>query len=170
MNEQPATNRLSLWQRERIEVRDCSPCVFQAPTRCSAGRCPVLLGSGDSKIERRQFPGWREIFLERDRVSPENDSRDLSHPVRSQVLRRDNRNRACRGEWDVGAGICSPRSYDFAGGAREYVHIRSCVSGDSGRVTFGNLLGLCRSGARKFPVPLTSILSPQRGRGGCAAT
>jgi hypothetical protein len=157
---------LSLSQRERIEVRDWSPRVFLALTKSPGGRCRVLPGLDDSRIESRQFLVWPEIPLACGHAFREDDSRGLNRQVRWQVSGPDNRNPRCKDRWDAAAEICSVRSFDFEDDAREYVRNRSPFSGGNGRESLGECLAMPISQVKRNRPPLTSILSPQRGRGG----
>jgi hypothetical protein len=132
-------NRLSLSQRERMEVRDCSKRVFQALTKSPGERYRVLPGPDDSKSERRQSLVSLEIRLVPGRVFREGDNHGLNHPVRQQALRPDNRNPGCKRRWDAVAEICTVRSFDSADGAREHVRSRSRFCGDSGRESLADV-------------------------------
>lgn len=156
-------SRLSLWQRERIEVRDCSKSVFQELTKSPEERYRVLLGLDDSKSERRQFLVWPEIVLGLDRVFPGGDNHDLNHPIRWQVSRPDNRNPGCRDRWDAVGGICNLRGFDFEDGARECVRSRSNIGGDNERESLTDCLTFTISYEKKNGCP--SPQSSPRGRG-----
>lgn len=109
---------LSLFQRERIQVRDYSGHVFQALTKWPEERYPVLPELDDSKSERRQFLVWPEIPLVLGGVLRGGGSHGLNHPIRWQASRLDNKNPGRRGRSSAAAGICSVRSFDFEDGAR----------------------------------------------------
>ena len=127
------TNRLSLSQRERIEVRDCSRCAFQARARSLEEHYRVLLLLDDSRSGLQQSLVWIRISLAPDHVFQGVGSRDLNHPVRPRASRPDNRNRGCKDRWDAVAGICTVRNSDFEDGAREHARSRSRFCGDNGR-------------------------------------
>jgi hypothetical protein len=158
--------RLSLSQRERMEVRDCSRRVFQALTKLPGERYRVLPGPDDSKSERRQCLVSPKIPLVPGRVFCEGDNHGLNHPVRQQASRPDNRNPGCKRRWDAVVEICTVRSFDSADDAREYVRSRSRFCGGNGRESLAGDLVVGIACEKTKREPLTSILSPQPGRGG----
>jgi hypothetical protein len=147
-------SRLSLSQRERIEVRDCSGGNFQWQTKSPEERYRALRGSDGSRIERGRFPAWPKIDLASGRAFPGADNHGPNHPVRWQVSEPDNRNRGRTNRLDAAAGICNRRSFDFEDDAREYVRSRSHFCGDNGPDSLGYYLTDChflREG--KSPAP-----------------
>jgi hypothetical protein len=124
---------LSLFQRERMKVRDCFECDLQAPTRSFQGRYRVLRGLDGSKSGGCQFLIRIEIPLASDRVSRAGGNHDPNHPIRSKASGPGNRNPGHRDQSGAVAGICSLRSVDFGDGAREYVHNRSRFCGGNER-------------------------------------
>jgi hypothetical protein len=134
------TSRLSLSQRERIEVRDYSGRILQALTKWPEERYRVLPELDDSKSERRQSIVWPEIPLVLGRVFRGGGSHGLNHPIRWQASRPDNRNPECKDRWDAVGGICSVRSFDFEDGARGCAHNRWRSYGDNGRESLGDCL------------------------------
>ena len=166
MNKTCLIRLLSLSQRERIKVRDCCGCDFQAPTKSPQERYRGPRGFGDSRNGRRQFLAWLEIPFALDRVSRAGGNHDPNHPVRSRVSSSDNRNPGCKDRSDAVAGICNLRSVDFEDGAREYARNRSRSSGGNERSPSTLSLLTSRSCEKRNYRPLTSILSPRTGRGG----
>jgi hypothetical protein len=166
MTRSRAVVRLSLSQRERIEVRDCSASVSRGPTKWPAERYQVLPGPGDSKSARWRFPVGPEISLLPDRVFHYSGSRGLHHQVRRQASRPDNKNPRCKDRQDAVAEICNGRSFGSEDGAKECVRSRSRSCEDN----WGGTLRDCLVGAilseKGNRLPLTSILSPRPGRGG----
>jgi hypothetical protein len=158
--------RLSLSQRERIKVRDCSDSVLPASTKLPEGRCPALPGPDDSRTEGRKFLGWSEIRFALGRAFREGDNRGLHRPTRQPVSPPDNRNPRCKDQRDAAAGICNDQSFDFEDGAKGCVRSRLRFCGDN----WGGTLRDCLVGAilseKGNRLPLTSILSPRPGRGG----
>ena|ERR1700730_8370684 len=158
--------RLSLSQRERMEVRDWSESVPQEPTKLPEERYRVLPELDDSRSARPRSLAWSEIPLVRDHVFRAGHSHGRNHPARLPVLQRDNRNPERKDRWDAVAGICSGQSFDFEGAAREHVHSRLRSCGDSGGETLSECLTNAVLLRRRIKRPLTSILSPKSGRGG----
>ena len=157
---------LSLSQRERIKMRDCSARVLQAPTKWPRERYRVPPEFDDSRSEQRQSLVWPEIPFVPCRVSRVGASHAPTHPIRWQASRSGNRNLGRTNQRDAVAGIYKPRSFDFADVAREYVHNRLRVSGDNGPESLAYCLRLAIDREKRNCAPLTSILSPQAGRGG----
>jgi hypothetical protein len=157
---------LSLSQRERTKVRDCCERDSQAPTKSSQGRRRVLHVLGGSRIGRQRFLVWLKIPTESDRASRAGANHDLNHPIRWQASRPDNRNPERKDRWDAVGEIYELRTFDFEDGARECVRNRSRSCGGSGRASLTDSLVTAVSWEKKNYSPLTSILSPQTGRGG----
>ena len=166
MNKTCLIHLLSLSQRERIKVRDCCECDFQAPTKSPQERYRGPRGFGDSRNRRRQFLAWLEIPFALDRVSRAGGNHDPNHPVRSRVSSSDNRNPGCKDRSDAVAGICNLRSVDFEDGAKEYARNRwrSC-GGNEDASLINSLITAVSCEKRNYRL-LTSILSPRTGRGG----
>src|SRR5437016_6856889 len=166
MSKKRLINRLSLSQRERIEVRDYSVCVFQARTRSLGEHCRALLALDDSRIELQQFLVWLEILLALDRVSLEAGIRGLNHRAQLPASRPDSRNPRCKDRSDAVVETCNRRSFDSENGARESVRSRSHAYGDNWHGSLGDCLATAIPCEKHNPPPLTSILSLQPGRGG----
>ena len=156
---------LSLSQRERMKVRDCSTRVVQGLTKWLQARCRVLPALDGSRSGRRQFPAQLEIYPVSDRVSRGGGNHDPNHPIRSQASRSDNRNPGCKDRWDAVAGICNLRSVDFGDGARECARNRSRSCGGNDDASLIDSLIRVVSCEKRNYRPLTSILSPIAGRG-----
>ena len=163
------TSLLSLFQRERIQVRDYSGYVFRALTKWLGERYRVLRELDDSRSELRQFLVWPEILLVPGRVFRGGGSHGLNHPIRWHASRPDNKNPGRKGRSGAVAGICNVRSFDFEDGARGCVRSRSRVCGDSRRESLGDCLTTAIF-YEKRNCPLTSILSPQIGERRIAAS
>ena len=157
---------LSLSQRERMEVRDCSESVPQATTKLPEERYRVLPELDDSRSEQRQCLLWPKIPLVHDPAFCEDDSHGPNHPTRLRVSRPDNRNPECTGRWDAAAGICNGQSFDFEDVAKECVRSPSRFCGDNGGGTLSECLANAVLLRRRIKIPLTSTLSPKSGRGG----
>lgn len=158
-------NRLSLFQRERTEVRNYSGHVFQALTIRPEERYRVLRGLNDSRSELRQFLVWPEIPLVRGRVFRGGGTHGLNRPIRWQPSRPDNKNPGRKARSGAVVGICSVRSFDFEDVARECVRSRSRACGDNGRESLGDCLTTVIFMRREIaPSPQSSPRS--RGRGG----
>ena len=140
MNKRPARVRLSLSQRERIEVRDCSESVPQAPAKLPGGRYRFLPEFDDSKSGSRQYLRSPEIPLVHDPAFCEDDSHGPNHPTRLRVSRPDNRNPECKDRWDAAAGICNGQSFDFEDVAKECARNQWRFCGGSGGGTPRNCL------------------------------
>jgi hypothetical protein len=166
MTKHRAFFRLSLSQRERIEVRDCSESVPQALTKLPPERYRVLPEFDDSKNAPQRCLVRPETPLVRDRVFRAGSSHDLNHRARLRVLWPDNKNPECKDRWDAAAGICNGQTFDFEDGAKECVRSPSRFCGDSGGGTLSECLANAVLLRRRIKIPLTSILSPESGRGG----
>jgi hypothetical protein len=136
-------SRLSLSQRERIEVRDCSGSSFQSKTKSPEERYRALRGSDGSRIEQPRFLAWPKIALASGRAFHGADNRGPIRPVRWQVSEPGNRNRGRTNRLDAAAGICDRRSFDFAGDAGGCARTLSHFCGDNGRDSFGYYLTDC---------------------------
>jgi len=164
--------RLSLSQRERIEVRDYLSGVSREPTKSLAEHCRVLRELGDSKIGGLQFRAARKTRLGSDHAVDRSDSCVRRRRVRWPALRRDNRNRVCMDPTRAVAGICIVQNFGSADFAKERAPIRSggCADNERGsqEANSARVMGSREeklSSVRHLQ-PLTSILSPQSGRGG----
>ena len=157
--------RLSLSQRERIEVRDSSGSVLPRQSKSPEGRYQVLREPDDSKNERRQFRFCSEIAPAPDRMLREGDSHDLSHPTRQQVSQPDNKNLLHNDRWDAGVEIYNARNFDSEDGAIGYVHSPLRFCGDNERESLGGRSSIAVFSEKINRSPLTLILSPQAGRG-----
>jgi len=166
MNKASALGLLSLSQRERTKVRDCSRRVLQAPTKSPQLRCRVLPALDGSRNGQRQFLVAPEIPLARDRASRARGNHDPNHPIQAQASEPDNRNPGHRDRSGAVAGICSLRSVDFGDAAKEYARNRShsCAGNERASLIDSLIIAVC-CGKRNCR-PLTSILSPPAGRGG----
>ncbi len=156
--------RLSLSQRERIEVRDRARCAFRAPTKLLAERCPVLRELDDSKIAALRFLGTRVTRLGHGRVRDRSGNCVRLRRVPRQALLKGNRSRVRKNRTDAGAGICSRQSFDSADGAKERVPIWLRAYGDYKRgsqdyLTSSRSVREGRSAPHLNPLPAT-------GRGG----
>lgn len=167
MSKSRVKSRLSLSQRERMEVRDCSRIAFPAPTKWPGGRCRALSISDDSRSERRQFLVWPEILRVLDRVFHEAGIRGRNHPIRWRVSRWDNRNRGRKVRLDAAVGIYSLQSFDFEDGAKEHVHSRWRSCAGNGGESLGDCLTIATfSEKRNRAAPHLDPL-PTAGRGEC---
>jgi hypothetical protein len=167
-----AAIRLSLSQRERMKVRDCFCGVPPKQAKLLAERCRVLCESGDSKIAVRQFRGAQGTRHGHDRALDWFCNCVRRHLARSPTSRQGNRNRVRKNRADAGGETCNLRSSGSADVAKECtrIQLRSFEANERGaqRTQFrsnsfsqgGNLL------VSPSHQPLTSILSPQPGRGG----
>jgi hypothetical protein len=157
---------LSLLQRERIKVRDCSPRVLQAPTKWPQERYRVLHVLDGSKSGQWQFLVWLGIPLASHRASRAGGNHDRNHPIRSQASVPDNRNPRRKDRSDAVVGIYKQRTFDFEDGARECVHNLLRFCGGNGGASSKNFLIRAVSWEKRNYRPLTLILSPRAGRGG----
>ncbi len=155
MSKTRVTSCLSLFQRERMKVRDHSLYAFQALTKWPEERYRVLRGLDDSRSELRQFLGWSEIPRVPGRVFRGGGSHGLSHPIRWQASRPDNKNPGRKARSGAVVGICSVRSFDFEDGARGSVRSRSRVCGDNGRLSLAGCLTTAIFYEKKKWSPLT---------------
>ncbi len=157
---------LSLSQRERMKVRDCSTRIAPRLTKWLQGRCRVLPALDDSRSGRRQFLVWLEIPHAPDRASRAGGNHGPNHPTRSRVSRSDNRSPGRKDRRGAVAGIYEQRTFDFGDGARECVRNRLPSCGDIAHESLVGCLELAIDCEKIIAHPLTSILSPQTGRGG----
>jgi hypothetical protein len=110
--------RLSLWQRERIKVRDWTRTAPAAQTRSPARRCQVPGEPDDSKIAVQRFlceSGMPSAF---DPEFVRHDSNARHRPIRSRALRSDSRNPECSSPTDADGEICSLQSFGSANAAK----------------------------------------------------
>ena len=166
MNTSCLRSRLSLSQRERTEVRNCSGRIFQWLTKSPEERYRALCGFDGSRIKRQQFLAWPKTDLVSGRAVHGVNNHGPIHLVRWRVSEMENRNRGCTDRLDAVAGTCNLQSFDFEGDAREYVRSASHFFEDNGGGSCGYYLANCRFRQEGKSWPLTSILSPQAGRGG----
>ena len=160
MNRISITGLLSLWERERMKVRDWRD--LPVPPKLSQEHNRVLRESDDSKTGAWQFLAQSEISRGSGHVSHLPENHDPSHPIPRQAWRQDSRNPKRRDQADAAAGICSPRSFDFGDVAKEFSHNQSRSFGDNGRDSREHSLAF-RDFREKKNRPLTSILSPISG-------
>jgi len=165
-------DRLCLSQRERIKVRDCSQRVSLALTKLLAEHCRVLRELDDSKIGVLQFLGARKTHLASDHAVDRYDSCVRRDRVQWSALQRNNRNRVCMDPTRAVAGICILRNFGSADFAKERAPSWSggCADNERGlqEANSARVMGSREeklSSVRRLQ-PLTSILSPQPGRGG----
>ena len=166
MNKNCVTRLLSLSQRERIKVRDCSARVLQAPTKWPQERYRVPPEFDDSRTEQRQSVVSLRISCVPDRAPRGCGIRGPNHPIRWQASRPDNRNPRYMDRSDAAAGIYTPRTFDFEDGARECVHNRLRSYEENARESLEHCLRLAIDCEKRNCVPLTSILSLPAGSGG----
>ena len=135
MNDLCAIGLLSLFQRERTKVRDCSECDFRALTKSPQARFRDLHALDCSKTEAQQYLVWLEIPIASDRASPADANHAPNHLVQPQASWWDNRNPERKGRWDAAAGICNLQSVDFGGGATKCARNRSHFYGGNERAS-----------------------------------
>ncbi len=111
--------RLSLSQRERMEVRDCCQRDSRARTKSTAEHCRVPRAPDDSKIGVLQFRAARKTDLASDHAFGPFDSCVRLRQVQRRVLRKDNRNPVCTDRPNAVVETCSQRSFGFADAAKE---------------------------------------------------
>jgi len=116
--------RLSLWQRERIKVRDWASTAPAAQTRSLSRRCRVPGESDDSKIAVQGFLCGPGIPTALDREFAQNDNYAPHRPIRSRPLRSDSRNPECSNPTDADGEICSLQSFGSANDAKVYAQDR----------------------------------------------
>jgi len=164
MNKNCVIGLLSLSQRERPKGRDCHD--FQAPAKSHQERCRVLREPDDSKNGLWQSLVQTEIFLGFDHVSHVPENHDPSRRVRSRVSTPGNTNPRRKDQAGAVAGIYRPRTFDFEDVARECARNQSRSCGGNERASLTDSLIIAVSCEKRNCRPLTSILSPQAGRGG----
>jgi hypothetical protein len=147
-----------------MKVRDCLTVVGLVQTRLLATRCRVLGEPDDSRIATQRLHAEPGILTAFDREFGLPDSYVHRRPIRQPALRWDNRNPGRR--TDVGAEICSLRNFGPVSAARESVLAQSPSFGTIERDSQRFILTMNPSSEKSFRIPLTSILSPQAGRGG----
>ena len=151
-----------------MKVRDCLTAVGLVQARLLATRCRVLGEPDDSRIATRRLhaePGNLTVF---DREVGLPDSYVRRRPIRQPALRWDNRNPGRNRRTDVGGEICSPRNFGSVSAARESVQAQSPSFATIERDSQRFILTMNAFSEKSFRMPLTSILSPQAGRGGHA--
>jgi len=167
-NRAPVSFLLSLLQREKIKVRDCSPrvLVLQASTKWPQERYRVLHVLDGSKSGQWQFLVWLEIPLASNRAPRAGGNHDLNHPIRSQASAPDNGNPRRKDRSDAVVGIYKQRTFDFEDDAKECVHNLLRSYGENARESLEHSLRRHHRLREEKFTPLTSILSPRAGRGG----
>jgi hypothetical protein len=157
MSKSRLINRLSLSQRERIKVSDCSVNVLPAPAKSREERRRVFPEPDDSRSERQKFLVWRGILRVFDHASVHYHSYVPRHPVRSRASQPGNKSRVCKDRGDVVAETYSLRSSGCADVAKECAHSSWPFCEVSER-------GSQRKNNEWFKAqPLTSVLSPPAG-------
>jgi hypothetical protein len=149
-----------------MKVRDCFSVASRVQTRLLATRCRSLGEPDDSRIGTQRFRAEPGILTAFDREFGLPDSYVRRRPIRQPALRWDNRNPARNHRTDVGGEICSPRNFDSVSAAKESVQAQSPSSAAIERDSQRFILAMGASSEKSFRIPLTSILSPQAGRGG----
>ena len=147
--------------RDWGEHRSCSA------TRSLSRRCRVPGEPDDSKIAAQRSlcePGSPSAL---DREFAQNDSYARHRPIRSRALRSGNRNPGCSSPTNADGEICSPQNFGSANAAKECAHCQlpsfATNERDSRRII---LVTNAIFEKQDYIFPLTSILSPQAGRGG----
>jgi hypothetical protein len=149
-----------------MKVRDYSSVAPQVQTRLIATRCRALGELDDSRIATQRLycgPGILSAF---DREFGPPDSYVRRRPIRQPVSRSHNKNLRRNRRTDVGGEIYVSQNFCSLSVAKEYVQAESpsfaAIERDSQRF----ILTMNASSEKSFRIPLTSILSPQAGRGG----
>jgi len=151
-----------------MKVRDCLTAVGLVQTRLLATRCRVLGEPDDSRIATRRLHAEPGILTAFDREVGLPDSYVRRRPIRQPALRWDNRNPGRNHRTNVGGEICNPRNFGSVSSARESVQAQSPSFATIERDSQRFILTMNASSEKSFRMPLTSILSPQAGRGGRA--
>ena len=151
-----------------MKVRDCLTAVGLVQTRLLATCCRVFGESDDSRIATRRLHSEPGILTAFDREVGLRDSYVRRRPIRQLTLRWDNRNPGRNRRRDVGGEICSPRNFGSVSAARESVQAQSPSFATIERDSQRFILTMNAFSEKSFRTPLTSILSPQAGRGGHA--
>src|SRR5262249_4597869 len=140
--------------------------VARVRTRLLATRCRALAESDDSRIATQRLHVERGILTAFDREFGLPDTYVRHRPIREPALRSDNRNPARNRRTDVSGEICSQQDSGSVSAAKESVQAQwpffATIERDSQRF----ILAMNLSSENGFQMPLTSILSPQAGRGG----
>jgi hypothetical protein len=148
-------------------VRVCLAVALPARARVLATRCQALVESDDSRIATQQLHGAPEIPSAFDRDFGPQRSYVLRRPIRSPALRSDNRNPKRNHRMGVGVEICTRQNFGSASIAKESVQAQSTSFAAIERDPQRFILTSDTSSEKPFAdTPLTSILSPQAGRGG----
>jgi hypothetical protein len=156
---------------ERIKMRDCLGNAPRAPTRSPAKHHRVLHGFGDSRNATLRSLFWLGTLHEVGRGLDPRSSCVRLHQARRPVLPPDNRNPRCTAQSGVDGEICIPRKYGCADGAKEFARHPLPFSEeswhDSQQIYLSELLHFreAKFTTRGNRSPLTSVLSPQAGRG-----
>ena len=149
-------------------MRDCFSVAPRVRTRLLATRCRAPGEPDDSRIATQPLHGEPGIPIASGREFGLHDSYVHRHPIRWPALRWDNRNPKRNRRTDVGDEICSLRNFGSASVAKERVQAQlpsfAALERDPQRST----LAINASSEKPFADTLTSILSPQPGRGGGA--
>ena len=149
-------------------MRDCFSVAPRAQTRLRATHCRALVEPDDSRIATQRRHAEPGILTAFDREFGLPDSYVRRRPIRRPALRWDNRNPGRSRLTDVGGEICCPRNFGSVSAARECAQAQSPSFATIERDSQRFILTMNASSGKSFRIPLTSILSPQAGRGGHA--
>jgi hypothetical protein len=157
--------RLSLFERERIKVRDCFRRVPRARPKSLLARYRVPHELGDSKIGGPRYRDEREILLWRDRVSSRLDNCVLHRLAQLPALPSHNKNRGHKDQADAAAEICSPRNCGSVRVAKERVSTWSDACADNEHGSWRDL-GRALLFRKLKLTPHLNPLPLSKGRGG----
>jgi hypothetical protein len=140
-----ASIRLSLFQRERIEVRDWFRCVVPVQTRLRATRRPVPSESDDSKIATLVSRAWLETARASGHAVAQDDNCVPHHPTRSPASLRDSKNQSRNNRSGVVVEPCNQQNSGCEDAAKGAVPIWLGVSADNehGSRDDSNLVLVC---------------------------
>jgi len=162
-------SRLSLSQRERMKVRDCFAVAPRVRTRLLATRYRAL---GESDVPESQHDNSMASQKFRARsVANLACTVVMSSAVQldSQLCVRAIEIQDVIVEWMLAAKFMPPQNFDSVSVAKEYVRAQSPSFAAIERDPSVHFNSSTRLAKRRFRTPLTSILSPQAGRGGYAS-
>ena len=139
-------------------------CHFSSANQIASNTLSALAGSDDSRIARQRLCGEPGIPIAFDREFGLSGSYVHRRPIRSPVLRSDNRNPRRNRRRDVDGEICSLQNFGSVNAAKESVRAESpsfaAIERDPQRFVY-SLQHVFREAVC---MPLTLILSPQPGR------
>lgn len=149
--------RLSLSQRQRIELTDCLWSVLPMRARLLAIHRRAHRGPGDSKTAGLKCPPVQEPRRAHGHACDQFDSCDRHRQVQWPVSQLDNRNRLHIGGLDAAVEIYNPQNFGSAGGSKAGAPILLHSSADNQRDPQNHSSRSCIPGKGKLLPQLNAL-------------